>query len=62
MNDKIFKVGDLVMLKSEGPVITINNIIPDSNREREDNVYCVWFCGEVLKESKFKPSALKIAD
>lgn len=62
MSDKNFKPGDLVMLKSGSPAMTVNEIIPDSNRDREDDMCCVWFCGEEFKKCNFKPSALKISD
>jgi len=54
-----FKTGDLVELKSGGPVMTVNDI-----SEKTGEVYCVWFAGEYNKvhSTYFLPDTLKLVD
>lgn len=41
------KPGDVVMLKSGGPKMTIRHVRPD------DDVWCYWFDGAELREAIF---------
>ena len=51
----VFQVGDLVQLKSGGPVMTVNRI-PDRG---EKNISCVWFAGSKDQQAYFNPLALQ---
>lgn len=47
LSDKIqFKPGDVVKLKSGGPIMTIQSV-------NENSAYCVWFDGTKIKERDF---------
>jgi len=50
-----FEVGDLVQLKSGGPVMTIKRV--DGTM-----VACQWFAGKNLEEGRFYPSTLVRAE
>jgi uncharacterized protein YodC (DUF2158 family) len=45
-----FKPGDLVHLKSGGPVMTVNGL--------EGGVECLWFSGDDLERGVFSQAAL----
>lgn len=47
------KVGDVVILKSGGPPMTVNCI-------HEQNVDCVWFMSGELKNGTFDKESVKI--
>lgn len=47
-----FKVGDVVQLKSGGPVMTVETILLGGD------VKCQWFARTTLKHAIFEPSAL----
>lgn len=49
---EIYKVGDLVRLKSGGPKMTVNSI---------NSVWidCAWFTGSKANRENFKPEALE---
>ena len=47
------KVGDVVILKSGGPPMTVNCI-------HEQNVDCVWFMSGELKNGAFDKESVKI--
>lgn len=47
-----FKVGDTVLLKSGGEVMTVEGVA-------EDLIGCVWFNGEKVERSSFDPATLK---
>ena len=49
-----FKVGDIVMLKSGGPSMTVEEIQADGR------VACSWFDGKSLKSAVFVPGMLVI--
>ena len=54
-----FKVGDLVMLKAGGPVMTVNDV-PDGAYVR---VYrCQWFAGKKLDSGTFMREELVAAE
>ncbi|EPM4291468.1 YodC family protein [Vibrio fluvialis] len=49
----MFNVGDTVMLKSGGPVMTV------TGKDFGDNLICTWFDSkQELKTGSFPPSAL----
>ena len=53
-----FKPGDLVELKSSGPVMVIESIDPFT----ADSFKCSWFAGEKHQENTFPGVALTLAD
>jgi len=54
------KSGDLVMLKSGGPTMTVDSvntsIFDDS---KVTGIVCVWFVGERLERVRFEPGAIE---
>ncbi len=51
----MFKVGDVVQLKSGGPKMTVSEI--DS-----DGVFCQWFHNSRVQTADFAPEQLRNAD
>ncbi|MCX4247751.1 YodC family protein [Paraliomyxa miuraensis] len=49
------KEGDLVQLRSGGPVMTVGQV--DAEREF---LTCQWFDGKELKVGKFTPASLEV--
>jgi uncharacterized protein YodC (DUF2158 family) len=59
----VFKSGDLVVLKSGGPTMTVdavNTSIFDDNKIT--GVVCAWFVGRKLERFRFEPGALEPAN
>jgi uncharacterized protein YodC (DUF2158 family) len=54
-----FNKGDVVVLKSGGPKMTVNNAGTDMTGELF--VECVWFEGNQHRATTFHPEALEIA-
>ena len=54
-----FKSGDLVVLKSGGPAMTVDTDISDDNKIT--GIVCVWFVGEKLERVRFDHRALEHA-
>lgn len=54
MTEKAFVAGDLVVLKSGGPVMTVNKIDLTS-------LQCQWFGGKKLEHGYFDPKAVRLA-
>jgi uncharacterized protein YodC (DUF2158 family) len=50
-----FREGDVVQLKSGGPLMTISKL-------GETGIYCDWFIKDELKHGVFKPYQLKKID
>jgi uncharacterized protein YodC (DUF2158 family) len=48
----MFKVGDVVLLKSGGPKMTVSEI-------DEDSVFCRWFHNNRVQSACFAPEQLK---
>lgn len=53
-----FKAGDLVELKSGGPVMTVESI----NTFGGNTYACSWFAGDKHQENRFAEAALKLAE
>ena len=54
------KSGDLVVLKSGGPTMTVDSVntsIFDDNKVT--GIVCVWFVGERLERVRFEPDAIE---
>ena len=59
----VFKSGDLVVLKSGGPTMTVdavNTSIFDDGKVT--GVVCAWFVGQKLERFRFEPGALELAN
>jgi uncharacterized protein YodC (DUF2158 family) len=50
----MFKNGDVVQLKSGGPLMTVSEVIGN-------DVHCRWFVGNEEKSSSFSSEMLKLA-
>jgi uncharacterized protein YodC (DUF2158 family) len=48
-----FNIGDVVQLKSGGPLMTVDNIDP------HDMINCMWFDGREKKSGVFPAATLK---
>ncbi len=53
-----FETGELVCLKSGGPVMTVQGYASSVG----DDYMCQWFAGKKLERGKFPPSSLKKVD
>jgi len=47
-----FEVGDTVMLKSGGEIVTVEGV-------EDSNIECVWFNGKKVERSSFDPRTLQ---
>jgi uncharacterized protein YodC (DUF2158 family) len=53
------KPGDLVVLKSGGPVMTVDAVNTDIfDDDKVTGVLCAWFVGNKLERARFDPGAL----
>jgi uncharacterized protein YodC (DUF2158 family) len=58
----IFKSGDLVVLKSGGPTMTVDTVNTDIfDDNRITGVLCVWFVGQKLERVRFDHQAIELA-
>jgi uncharacterized protein YodC (DUF2158 family) len=56
------KTGDLVVLKSGGPVMTVDAVNTDIYEPAKvTGVSCVWFVGEKLERVRFDPHSIRKA-
>ena len=56
----IFKSGDLVVLKSGGPTMTIDTVNTDIfDDDKVTGVLCAWFVGEKLERVRFDHRAIE---
>ena len=56
------KSGDLVVLKSGGPVMTVDTVNTDIfDDDKVTGVLCVWFVGEKFERARFDHRALEPA-
>jgi uncharacterized protein YodC (DUF2158 family) len=51
-----FKIGDVVVLKSGGPKMTVNAILPNGR------FMCAWFVGATPHKEQFNTDALEKAE
>ena len=56
MTAPIFKIGDIVQLKSGGPKMTV------TNHGSKGEIYCSWFGGSKKESAPFPPDALKVPE
>jgi uncharacterized protein YodC (DUF2158 family) len=55
----ILKSGDLVVLKSGGPVMTVDTVNTDIfDDNRVTGIFCAWFVGHRLERARFDHAAL----
>src|ERR1700760_4922382 len=53
------KPGDLVVLKSGGPVMTVDTVNTDIfDDDKVTGILCAWFVGNTLERARFDPGAL----
>jgi uncharacterized protein YodC (DUF2158 family) len=58
----VIKSGDLVVLKSGGPVMTVDTVNTDIFDDNKiTGILCVWFVGEKLERVRFDHRALEPA-
>jgi len=57
MADQTFKVGDLVQLKSGGPIMTVSEIY---FHRPETKYWCQWFAASKLARGLFASAELQI--
>jgi uncharacterized protein YodC (DUF2158 family) len=57
-----FKSGNLVVLKSGGPVMTVDAVHTDIfDDDKVTGIVCVWFLGEALQRVRFECDAIEPA-
>jgi uncharacterized protein YodC (DUF2158 family) len=55
----VLKPGDLVVLKSGGPVMTVDTVNTDIfDDDKITGILCAWFVGNKLERARFDPGAL----
>jgi uncharacterized protein YodC (DUF2158 family) len=55
----VLKPGDLVILKSGGPVMTVDTVNTDIfDDDKVTGVLCAWFVGNKLERARFDPGAI----
>ena len=58
----LFKSGDLVVLKSGGPIMTVDTVNTDIfDDDKMTGLLCVWFVGEKLERVRFDYRAVEHA-
>jgi uncharacterized protein YodC (DUF2158 family) len=58
----VFKPGNLVVLKSGGPVMTVDAVNTDIfDDNKVTGIVCVWFVGEKLQRVRFEKDAIEPA-
>lgn len=57
-----FKIGDVVILKSGGPPMTVHNIGDYSPLEPNPGLLCVWFDSAKKVEDAFHPDVVELYD
>jgi uncharacterized protein YodC (DUF2158 family) len=56
---KTYKIGDLVELKSGGPIMTIHSENTNTRTGNLIGYYCQWFAGKKLEVGKFPADSLQ---
>ncbi len=56
-----FDAGDLVELKSGGPVMTVNSVSEPAYGDDHCRYLCKWFAGKTLKKEWLDEPALRAA-
>ena len=59
MSDAEFKAGDVVKLKSGGPMMTIEDIGKYGMGSKTDRAKCLWFDGVKRMEGVFKLATIR---
>jgi uncharacterized protein YodC (DUF2158 family) len=55
----VLKPGDLVILKSGGPVMTVDTVNTDIfDDDKVTGILCAWFVGNKLERARFDPDAI----
>jgi uncharacterized protein YodC (DUF2158 family) len=54
-----FKIGDVVILKSGGPPMTVHKIAVYPATDPDQGLLCVWFDGNHKLEAIFHPNAVE---
>ena len=55
----VLKPGDLVILKSGGPVMTVDTVNTDIfDDDKITGILCAWFVGNKLERARFDPDAI----
>ena len=55
----VLKPGDLVILKSGGPVMTVDTVNTDIfDDDKVTGILCAWFVGNKLERAQFDPDAI----
>ena len=58
----VFKSGDLVVLKSGGPTMTVDTVNTDIFDDNKiTGILCTWFVGQKLERVRFDPGAIQLA-
>ncbi len=58
----VFKSGDLVVLKSGGPTMTVDTVNTDIfDDDKITGILCVWFLGDKLQRVRFDHQAIEPA-
>ena len=58
----VFKSGDLVVLKSGGPTMTVDTVNTDIfDDDKITGILCTWFVGQRLERVRFDPGAIQPA-
>ena len=58
----VFKSGDLVVLNSGGPTMTVDAVNTDIFDDNKiTGVVCVWFVGQKLERVRFEQGAIQLA-
>ena len=57
-----FNSGDLVELKSGGPVMAVERVSPSFNDEGGSSYSCTWFAGDKHQHNQFEEAVLKLAE
>jgi len=64
MREPIFKAGEVVQLKSDGPAMTVELIIKSARQGIPEGIFngdykCTWFNGPTLNTKEFAEEVLK---